>query len=34
MIFPMLQKLFNITTADIKITNFTMLDKNGIAYSP
>ena len=34
MIFPMLQKLFNITTADIKITNFTMLDKNGIQYTP
>jgi len=34
MIFTMIQKLFNITTSSVVITNFTMLDKNGIEYSP
>jgi len=30
----MLQKLFNITTDRILIANFTMYDKDGIAYTP
>jgi hypothetical protein len=34
MIYPMLQKLFNITTDRILIANFTMYDKDGIAYTP
>jgi len=34
MIFPMLQRLFNFATDRILIENFTMFDKNGIAYTP
>ena len=33
-IYPMLQKLFNITTDRISIQNFTMYDKNGSPYQP
>jgi hypothetical protein len=34
MLFPMMQKIFNIATNDIKIENFTMFDKNNQEYSP
>lgn len=34
MIYPMIQKLFNITTDRIEIENFTMFDKNNIEYQP
>ena len=33
-LFPMIQKIFNIATNDIVIDNFTMFDKNGNEYSP
>jgi hypothetical protein len=33
-LFPMLQKLFNIATDRITISNFTMIDKNGQEYTP
>ena len=34
MLYPVLQKLFNITTDKITIQNFTMFDKNGQPYVP
>jgi hypothetical protein len=34
MIYPILQKLFNITTDRILISNFTMYDKDGKPYAP
>ena len=34
MLYPVLQKLFNITTDKIAIQNFTMFDKNGQPYIP
>jgi hypothetical protein len=34
MMFSMIQKLLNITTRDVFISNFTMFDKDGNPYSP
>lgn len=34
LLYPVLQKLFNITTDRITIDNFTMFDKNGTPYKP
>jgi hypothetical protein len=34
LLYPVLQKLLNITTDRITIDNFTMFDKNGTAYKP
>ena len=34
LIYPMLQKLFNIATDRISINNFTMIDKEGKEYTP
>jgi hypothetical protein len=34
MMYSMLQKLLNITTSDIVISNFTMFDKDGLPYTP
>lgn len=34
LMYPMLQKLFNIVTDQISISNFTMFDKNGQPYVP